>query len=358
MNKKLSILGLLFIAVAFGSCIKKEVTPLGEEGKTFVKILGGGTPAPVKKNPIDFINTPQQILVMDLRKDAANNASLNTTTTVVVKDDEAAVTAAGYQIFPAAWYTIQSEAPKVGGAGGTWTFTFNAGDFGKQIFITIPNAQVLDPSALYGLGFTIQSVSSDGTISTQKSIIIEIGAKNDWDGTYAVRGPVVDVVTPNLLEWANQLAYTDPWLVANPNAWEAHLVTASGTECVVWDNTLWGWPALPLYNNNPPGNTGYGGFGMVFKFDPATSTVVQVRNWYGDPSFGSVPTPLGNPISGSGPPLYQASNTRYALIDPSGANIVQGNRDILVKYWMYHPSVLPGGPRTTIDNHYEYLGPR
>ena len=361
MNKKQSLYGLLFIAVAFASCVKKEVTPLGEEGKTFVKILGGGTPAALKKNPIDFVNVSQRILVCDLRKDAANTDALNSTTTVVVMDDTAAVKAANpnYIHFPSAWYTLESEAPKVGGMGGTFTFQFDQGDFGKQIYVVIPNATVMNPSSLYGLGFTIISVSADGTISTQKSIVVEIGAKNDWDGTYAVTGPVTDIVTPNLIQWENQPGYSDPWLDAHPGAWEVHLVTTGGTQCETFDNTIWGSCGHALYNTANSTNTGYGSFGIVVNFDPATNTVASVFNYYGDPTRPA--TNLGNPASGTGAPLYAASNGRRGELDPSGANSVQGNKDILIKYFMWHPGATAPPltvPRTTFDEKWEFIGPR
>jgi len=361
MNKKHALYALLFIAVAFASCVKKEVTPLGSEGDTFVKILGGGTPTTLKKNPIDFVNMPQKLLVCDLRKDAPNSDAANTVTTVVVKDDTAAVKAMNpnYIHFPSAWYTLESEAPKVGGMGGTFTFQFSNGDFGKQIYINIPNATLLNPSSLYGLGFTIISVSSDGKISTQKSIVIEIGAKNNWDGTYAVRGPVTDIVTPNLVQWENQPGYSDPWLDAHPGAWEVHLITTGGSQCETFDNTIWGSCGHALYNTASGGNTGYGSYGIVVNFDAATNTVASVFNYYGDPSRPA--TNLGNPASGSGPPNYQASNTRYATLDPSGTNTVLGNKDIEIKYFLWHPAATSPAltvPRTTFDEKWEYIGPR
>jgi hypothetical protein len=358
MNKKQFLYGLLFIAVAFASCIKKDVTPLGTEGTTIVKILDGGTPANLKKNPIDFVNTPQQILVADIRKDAPNNGALNSVTTVIVKDDTAAVRAANpsYILLPAAWYTIQSEAPKVGGVGGTWTFTFKDGDFAKQIYITIPNATLLDPSALYALGFTIIGVSADGKISYQRSLVVEIGAKNAWDGIYAVTGPLIDLVAPNLIQW-NDPASGDPFADSHGGAWEAHLVTTGANEVVVYDNTIWGVPAHPLINVGPPlGYSGYSGVGMIVRFDAATNTVSKIFNYYGDPTRGPA-TALGNPASGSGPPLYQASNTRRLELDPSGQNAVQGNRDILVKYFLYQPSLI-AGVRSYIDEKWAYVGPR
>lgn len=358
MNKKTSFLYLVALSLLFASCIKQDVKDLTNEGNTIVKILDGGTPATLVKKPVDFIPVPTQLLAADIRRDPNDNAALNRTMTVIVRDDTAAVKAANpaYIHLPSAWYTIQSDGPKTGGMGGVFTFTFGPGDFAKQIYITLTDPTLMNPSSLYGLGFTITSVDADGQIANAKSVVVEIGAKNDWDGTYAVRGPVVDVVTPNLIEWANQPGYSDPWLDAHPGAWEAHLITISGTDCIVHDNTIWGCPGLPLYNTSGGANTGYGGVGMIFTFDPATNTVVRVRNYYGDPTAGPA-TALGNPASGSGPPLYAASNTRRLEIDPTGQNVVQGNRNILVKFLMYHPAVAPG-VRTTADLEFEYIGSR
>ncbi|MGQ0740452.1 MAG: hypothetical protein ACT4OJ_15490 [Bacteroidota bacterium] len=357
MNKKQSIFGLLLIAVAFSSCIKKEFTDLADEGKTFVKILGGGTPAELKKNPIDFVNVSQQLLVADIRKDAATNASLNSVTTVVVKDDTAAVRAANpaYIHFPPAWYTVQTEPAKVGGMGGTWTFTFQPGDFGKQIYITIPDATLMNPSALYGLGFTITSVSADGAISTSKSIVIEIGAKNNWDGIYAVTGSLNDVLNNTLAQFNNPA--WDPFTAANGGAWELHLITTGASECIAFDNSVWGTVGHPL-NVIPSGTSGYGSFGLVVNFDPATNRVARIHNFYGDPTRGGA-TALGNPGAGSGPPAYEASNTRAALLDPSGVNAVQGNRDVLIKYWMVQRSLVPPPSyRVFIDETWKYISPR
>lgn len=360
MKRNQIIYSLLFIAVAFSSCIKKEVTPLKDEGSTFVKILGGDSPAALKKNPIDFVSTPQQILVCDIRRDVPTADALNGTTTVVIKDDTAAVRAANanYIIFPSAWYTIQTEVSKVGGSGGTWTFSFDQGDFAKQIYITIPNATLLNPSALYGLGFTIQSVSADGKISYQKSLVVEIGAKNNWDGIYAVTGPMVDLAGSPFTQWNDNNATSptgDPFAAANGGAWELHLITTGATECIAFDNTIWGTVGHPMLNAG--GHSGFGGFGLVVNFDPATNTVARIHNFYGDPSRGGA-TALGSPATGSGPPNYVASNTRSAGLDPSGANAVQANKDILIKYFMYQTNVIAVGPRITFDETWKYIGPR
>lgn len=355
---------VFLLTLSLSSCIKKEVTPLKDEGKTFIKIIGGGSPAEIKKNPIDFVNRSQRLLVVDLRKDAANSAALNTATTVVVKDDTAAVRAANpnYIIFPSAWYRIESEVPKVGGVGGTFTFQFKPGDFAKQIHIEIPNAQLMNPSALYALGFTITTVTPGTNISVEKSVVIEIGAKNQWDGVYAVTGPMVDVLYPTWVNWANQDGYNlGPFGINFPNSWMMHLVTTAADECTVWDMTVWEDIAHPFWYP-PDVSTGYGSFGLVVKFNPTTNTIASVHNYYGDPSRRPTGGGLGsNPASGSGAPSFAASNTRRAVLDPTGFNGVQG-RDILVKYFMIQTNTTPPIPapsiRTTFDEKWTYVGPR
>ncbi len=185
LTKSLAIVAMF--SLIFGACKKtKEIVPLGDAGTTLVKILGGSSPASVYKNAIDFVAVPKQLLVMELRRDIPNETELNKTMVVTVKDDTAAVRAANpsYVQMPTAWYTLQMDGVKTGGQGGTFTFTFKPGEFSKEVYITVPNATLLNPSSLYGLGFTVMTADAGGVISTQKSVVIEIGAKNDWDGIY------------------------------------------------------------------------------------------------------------------------------------------------------------------------------
>jgi hypothetical protein len=156
---------MMVLAGALFSCVKKTKEPPSTR-QTLVKILGGDSPFALKKYSIDFEPTPVQLLAVDLRRDANDEAELFTSMNVVVRDDNAAVAAANpnYVVLPGAWYTIQSEAPKVGGSGGTFSFVFKPSEFAKQIYITIPDATVLDPSTLYALGFTIESVDAGGKI--------------------------------------------------------------------------------------------------------------------------------------------------------------------------------------------------
>lgn len=343
MNIKSSVYTFLVLALGFTACIKKEVTPLKDEGATFVKILGGSSPALVKSNPIDFVTTPQTIVVCDVRKDAANSSDLAKTTTVTIKDDTAAVRAANpnYIQLPTAWYTlVGSGVTKTGGMGGNYTVNFSSGDFAKEIAIRIPNAQVMDPSRLYALGFTITGVSADSKISFEKSMVVEIGAKNPWDGVYMMSGTFTDVAFPAFTYIGDQ---------------QYSLITVSANKCVVRNDDLNGGIPGYIFSNAGAG-TYYGAYGLVISFDAATNRISEIYNYYGDPSLPA--TAGGNPAAGSGAPLYASSNARRAVLDPSGVNAVQSNKDILIKHWMVQPTVVPTGPRSLFNERWKYLRSR
>ncbi len=180
---------LILGAIAlFSSCKKVDnFEPIGDAGQTIIKLMGGGEiGAPGEKTTaINFVNTPTTISILDIRRDAPNEADLSNSVTVTLRDDTAAVRAAGYVNLNPAWYSLSgSGVTKTGGVGGVYTATFAPGEFSKQVKIVIPNATLLDPSSLYGLGFTVLT-STFGNISVvAKSFVGVIGAKNDYDGVY------------------------------------------------------------------------------------------------------------------------------------------------------------------------------
>jgi hypothetical protein len=189
---KISLMSLIFSVVLFSCKKEKAVESIGDSGVTGVRLLNAPSDSLIK-TPIDFVNIPTTITAVDIRRECPNNAELMKTMTVIVKDDTSAVhkVSSSYILMPSAWYTIQSEVPKVGGSGGTFTFVMKPGEFAKQIYVTIPNATLLNPSALYGIGFTVVSVNADGKIIGNKTIVYEIGAKNIYDGVYAYESGLV-----------------------------------------------------------------------------------------------------------------------------------------------------------------------
>ncbi len=270
LNLTKQIAGSMAVAAVllFSSCKKTESTqPAGDKGTTIIRMLSGGTPATVKLWSIDFVPTPATLLAVDIRRDVPNEAMLNTEMTVVVKDDQAAVTALDPSLLqlPAAFYTYSATGgvTKVGGAGGTFTFTFKPGEFAKTIYVTIPDATVLSTSDTYGLAFTITSVSGgDAKMSASKSIIYKIGAKNKYDGEYDMKGK------------HNRSPYNFPYDQI------MDMVTTGAAEVVFY------WPDAGA--NGHPIGTGpdivndvswYGtGIGPAITFNPATNEVNGIRN--------------------------------------------------------------------------------
>jgi hypothetical protein len=188
LNLTKNIALIAVVSLVFMACKKAKVaTPMGDAGQTLVKLLGGGTPASVAPKAIDFLPTPTNIVAVEVRRDVPNNTELMKPMTVTVLDDTAAVTAANasYIKLPEAWHTI-SGATKAGGVGGVYTVTFQPGEFSKSIIVTIPDATLFNPSAKYALGFKILTADQGAVLSTQKSIVVEIGAKNAYDGIYSV----------------------------------------------------------------------------------------------------------------------------------------------------------------------------
>ena len=58
---------------------------------------------------------------------------------------------------------------------------------------------------------------------------------------------------------------------------------------------------------NAGANSGFGSFGLVIDFDPATDAVIGVHNYYGDPAYGGA-TALGNPQAGSGAKTHRPAS--------------------------------------------------
>jgi len=269
-------------SLVFVACKKAKVaTPLGDNGQTLVKVLGGGTPAAVSSKPIDFVATPTRLLAVEIRRDVPNETELNKTMIVTVKDDTAAVTAKHYLHLPTSWFTLQTDGVKTGGQGGTWTFTFKPGEFSKSIFVTIPDATLLDPSSLYGLGYTVMTADQNGKISTQKSVVVEIGAKNPYDGIYSIEsGQVIRYTAPGVPQ-GDVLSGT---IVGNP---DIYLVTSGAFSVNIPPVSTLGGLFWAVGNNSMVSGID----GLKATIDPATNLVnmtsVQnptLANWAGHPN--------------------------------------------------------------------------
>lgn len=360
---------LSLVAIAFSACEKvNEITPIGDGGQTLVRILGAGnidanfkpagsldgrrvdslfTGSGVLINAIDFVNKPTDLPnTVIIRRDVANKADLNKTMTVVIKDDTLAINRhnlinkTNLVKIPESWYTVQSPSAKVGGQGGSYTLVFKPGEFSKEITINVTNPTILNPSVSYAVAFTITAVDAGGVISYSHTLLMQIGAKNSYDGIYEVTGTFVDLSNP---------AFTSTYPVRY-----ALVTSGANTVDVININLNGGIPGYSFSNGGA--GTFYGSYGLVLTFNPATNAISSLHNYYGDPSKSG--TTGGNPANGTGAPVYASANNRRAVLDPSGVNAVQPNKDIIIKHWMVQPQVVAVGPRSTFNEFWKYIGPR
>ncbi len=324
MQKKFSIYHLLFLALAFSSCIKKEVTPLADEGKTFIKILEG----PENKTFLSPFTGVKPVPLFSVRRDANSNASLQSTAPITLTRIDALVdrynadNGTDYEQLPDSLYTLASYIAK---SGNTYTFDMLAGDFAKEFAVNL-NGSKWDLSKKYALGFALTSVGSNATKSSGRDTVVAlISVKNKYDGVYKVTGTMVDV--------------SNPLFVGSfPLEWE--LQTTGASSCVVVDNVQLGIPGH-VFNSAGGGapNTYYGSYGLVVNFDLTTDAISSVVNYYGQP----------------------ASNTRSAALDPSGLNRYSASsKTIDIKYYMIQPSVIPTPPsiRVYFNEQWSFLRSR
>lgn len=324
-NMKLKMFKIFSLVVASGflltSCVKNEDGEFNSSGSTLVKLPQGADEKIALA--LDFKPGLQDVVLLDVRRDASTAAELQKGITVKIKNDPTIVadynTAHGtsYIPLPAAAYQVDPGNPF---NGTDWTVTFAPGEFAKPILIKL-DASKLDLSKQYALGFTITDAGGAKIANGLQSAMIEVGVKNRYDGSYRVTGTMVDVSSGALTG-------------SFPMDVDLITVGANSVVMVPWDLGIPGHLILSSGSLSY-----YGSFGPTFTFDLATDKVIAVTNSYGQP----------------------AGNTRSAEIDPSGINKWDATtHDMDVKYFMKQPSVVPAAPniRVYFDEHFDYLGPR
>lgn len=194
-----SITAMVFIACKKTTAV---VEPLNGAGQTLVKFVftdaganPNGIPDTTNGKYAGYIrlnakldSNPQVLEVADLRRDVPNSDEMNKTMTVIIKNDPSAVTSYDPELvpLPVDAYVADPSNPL---SGDSYVVTLQPGELARVLKITIPNITTLDLNNRYGLGFTIASVDADGHISTmQKSLVVEIGTNNQWDGVYRLYG--------------------------------------------------------------------------------------------------------------------------------------------------------------------------
>jgi hypothetical protein len=168
----------------------------------------------------------------------------------------------------------------------------------------------------------IQDAGGVALSSGQEKVLAMISIKNKYDGRYTMTGTMVDAANSAL----TAKSPTDVHL-ATTGANSVVIVNA-GTQISSFRNLF------PIMNGAD--ESAYGAFMPVFYFD-ANNKVTKVENFYGQP----------------------ASNTRRAEIDPTGENSWDpATKTLKVKWFMFQPSVVASGPRTSFNYTFDFKGPR
>jgi hypothetical protein len=218
-----------------------------------------------------------------------------------------------YDLIPTTLYTLPTQV------------TIPKGQRTATVDLKVKSNQ-FDFSKSYVLPVQIKSVSTGEISGNFRTILLSVNAKNKYDGVYKPTGTMVDITNAAFksLSSANQkVEYT--------------LETISATKCVLVDYVYYNSPITPFWTGSAA--SGYGSFSPVIEFDPATDKIISVTNYYGQP----------------------ASNTRSALLDPTGTNTyTASNKTIKIKYQMKQPSAVAASPniRVTWDETWTYLRAR
>jgi hypothetical protein len=179
-----------------------------------------------------------------------------------------------------------------------------------------------------------------------KQVLLIFNLKNKYDGVYSVDGTFLDTTNATFtgrypLEY--QLATT------GPNSCDVRM-RINGED-------------VPGYLFSAAGaGSFFGNWGLSVFFDPVTNKVTEVRNYYGDPSKPT--NGVGTPSAGSGAPLYIATNTRRAVLDPAGINAYDGTvakPTVKIKYRMLQSNnafANSVGFRCKFSETWTYKGPR
>ena len=249
--------------------------------------------------PVVVDNAPS--VPVNLAVNLASPHTLSTALTVKLSVDEAALASYNstsddkYILLPASDYT------------SSLSVTIPAGQNLVNLVINVKSS-LIDPSITnYVLPLTITDGGGQ-KISNYKTVLLNIQAKNIYDGRYTVTGTMVDNVVTTIT--GNYPRTVD-------------LITQGGNSVAYNDNGSYAHSIL-----NGTTVSSYGSFAPVFNFNLATNKITSVVNYYGQP----------------------AGNGRSARLDVTGINALSGTPGkagsvIKVKYVL----VASGADRTFFD---------
>lgn len=321
-------MALFLLVTTLTSCLKDDSLVLDPaKGHNVIEfanpaqIVTNGTPHPLYSFSYEATATPALPITVSYSGPEAT-APQDITVKIAVGNvsnitEYNTATGSTYELLNTAGYTLSANQVVI--KAGTSKASFNV--------LLKPSA--FDFSKSEVLPLTITSVSSGIISGNFNTILLNVSAKNKYDGLYTVTGTMVDVTSASLTHVNNALGSDAPM--------QYELRTISATKCALYDNYVYGGYYAVIASGT--GLSNYGGFSAIFEFDPVTDRVIAVTNRSGQP----------NP-----------ANTRGGRLDPTGANARVSATVFSVKYNMTQPSVVAAAPniRTTWDEVWTRKGAR
>lgn len=316
---------LCLTAIALTSCLKDDTMVLDPEkagsniiefvNPTDISVHGSTTALYSLAYPIVTAST---VIPISVSYSGAEDVAPQDITVTVGLGDVATITqynteqSKSYTLMDPAVYTINATSVVIPKGKKAATFT-----------VSVKTAS-FDLTKNYALPLKIKGVSS-GTISTNFSnIILNIAAKNKYDGLYTVNAtaPFVDLTSS---------AFTGLYPMKLMS-----LITQGPNSVAMYDGqyaaNAYGHPFL-----NAGGTSYYGSWSPLFTMDPTSGAVTSVTNYHGQPS----------------------ANGRSAGLNPAGVNKftvnADGSKTLEVSYYLLQPGTTI---RTMLYEKWTFTGAR
>lgn len=280
MKHKFSLIlfGVLF-SISIFSCIKDNVVPAGNAGKTFLKFNDG----PNKSLFYSPFSDVKDVTVFDIRRDPNSEASLNQPQSITVKlvpqliTDYNTAKGTNFELLPANFYTYSFD-PGITLNGSDFTINYAAGEFAKNLNIKLDGSQWTDVSKTYALAFVVSNTAGNTLSAAKDTMITFFAIKNQWEGIYSVEsGNVTRYTAPGVPAGdalSGSLAGNPDVILSTSGATSLSVPPSSSTGALQW-----------AYGNN---SNVAGINGLSISIDPATNLVTMtsasnatLANWAG-----------------------------------------------------------------------------
>ena len=198
--KFLFILCGFLVSLGIISCIKDDVIPAGDSGKTFLKFNDG----PSKTLFYSPFSDIKDVTVFNIRRDPNSEAALNKPQSVTVKlvpqliTDYNTAKGTNYELLPANFYTYNFE-PGMTVVGDDFTINYAAGEFAKNLAIKLDGALWTDLSKSYALAYVVTNTAGNSLSTAKDTMMTFFSIKNQWEGIYSVvSGTVTRYTAPGV----------------------------------------------------------------------------------------------------------------------------------------------------------------